>query len=92
MKNTVNKGDLVKLVTDITDLKAKDVDWVISEFVCQLARGIKSGARTQIHGLGTFETHPVAARKGRNPNTGETIDIPAGLRIRFRPSTAIKDK
>lgn len=56
------------------------------------ARGITSGKRMQIHGLGTFETHPVAARKGRNPGTGEAIAIPAGLRIRFRPSSALKDK
>lgn len=92
MNSTINKGDLTKRVADITGLKAKDVDWAISEFITQLARDIKSGLRIQIHGLGTFETHPVKARKGRNPGTGEVIDIPAGHRVRFRPCRALKEK
>lgn len=91
--STVKKGELTKRVAGIiTDLNVKDVDWIISEFITQLARDIKTGVRVQIHGLGTFETHPVKARKGRHPGTGEAIDIPAGHRIGFRPCGALKDK
>lgn len=90
MKNSINKSDLTKRVSGITGMTARDVEWIISEFVHQVLLDITGGARVQIHELGTFEKFPVEARAYRNPGTGEVIEKSAGFRVRFRPSSRLK--
>ena len=51
---------------------------------------VKSGERITIAGLGTFGPKDRKPRKGRNPKTGETIEIPANRTIRFKPSLSLK--
>lgn len=48
--------------------------------------------KVQIVGFGTFETRQRPARTGRNPRTGETVSIPAGSVVAFKPATALKNK
>lgn len=50
-----------------------------------------SGEKVQIQGFGTFEVKKTAARNGRNPKDGTTIQIPAGTRFTFKPSKSKKD-
>lgn len=52
---------------------------------------VRDGA-VRLHGFGTFRLRPVAARRGRNPRTGEAIDIPAGWRVMFRPAKALRER
>lgn len=52
---------------------------------------LKSEESVQIMGFGTFETRKRAARKGRNPQTGEEIEIPASVTPAFKPGKQLKD-
>jgi nucleoid DNA-binding protein len=51
---------------------------------------IGTGRPVRLRGIGTFSVIDTHARKGRNPRTGEEIDIPAGKRIKFTPAAALK--
>lgn len=90
MSKAVSKSDLVKRAAAVAGVTIKDADLAVSEFLYQLTRAIDSGQRAQIHGLGTFEKVATPARKGRHPQTGETIDIPAGFKVRFRAAKAVR--
>lgn len=56
-----------------------------------LAENIVSGKRVSLHGFGTFYLKDRAARKGRNPQTGETITIPERKVLKFKPSSDLKN-
>ncbi|MFP9216771.1 HU-related DNA-binding protein HupN, partial [Enterococcus faecalis] len=56
-----------------------------------ISEALKSGEKVSIPGFGTFEVRERAARKGRNPQTGEEIDIPATKAPAFKPAKALKD-
>lgn len=60
------------------------------EFAAAVIDGIAKDGRFAVHGLGTFTVVDTEARIGRNPQTGEPIDIPAGKRIKFKASVALK--
>jgi DNA-binding protein HU-beta len=52
---------------------------------------LKRGEKIAISGFGSFETVHREARPGRNPNTGEVVEIPAGIVIKFRPGKELKE-
>ena len=56
-----------------------------------IATGVKKDSSVQLLGFGTFEVRHRAARKGRNPKTGETIQIKASKSVGFKPSKALKE-
>lgn len=88
----LSKSDLIQKVCN-SELKlskeaaGKVVDTVIDAIIDSTANG--EGAA--IYGLGTFSVIETAARTGRNPSTGESINIPAGKRIKFQAAKAFKD-
>lgn len=57
-----------------------------------IADALASGDKVTVPGFGTFEAVPVAARAGRNPQTGEAIQIPAHRRVLFRAGSGLKDR
>lgn len=57
-----------------------------------IADALAAGESVAIQGFGTFKLADVKARKGRNPKTGETIEIPAHRKVTFHPSPALKDR
>lgn len=89
-KTNMNKADLVKEVAKVTETKAKAqeaVDCVFSAITEALAKGDS----VSLVGFGTFKVSDRAARTGRNPQTGEAINIPASKAPRFVPGKALKD-
>lgn len=52
---------------------------------------LKINGQATIRGFGSFTVNPTAARQGRNPRTGEVIQIPAGHRVSFKPAKALKE-
>lgn len=75
-------------VEGISKKQASDaVDCVFKFLSDSLARG----ERVQVPGFGTFNLSERAARQGRNPTTGATIDIPASKGVRFKPGKELKD-
>ena len=87
----MNKTDLVNVVANDTNLSKKDVDAVIASTVNAIVEALKAGDKVQLIGFGTFEVKDVAAKTGRNPKTGETIEIAACKKPGFSAAKALKD-
>ena len=87
----MNKTDLVNVVANDTGVSKKDVDAVVASTVNAIIEALKAGDKVQLLGFGTFEVKDVAAKTGRNPQTGETIEIAACKKPAFSASKALKD-
>ena len=91
----MNKSDLVDALADATGMTKADAARAV-DAMCAPADGIISAAlknkqRVQITGFGTFESKHRKARQGRNPRTGETIQISATNTPAFRAGKGLKD-
>ena len=87
----MNKTDLINVVAAEANLSKKDADAAVSATLAAIANALKEGDKVQLIGFGTFEVKSVAAREGRNPQTGETIKIAASKKPAFSASKALKD-
>lgn len=87
----MNKADLVNKVADKTGLKKKDAELAVNSMFECIEEALASGEKVQIIGFGTFETRSRSARSGRNPQTGETIEIPASTVPAFKPGNKLKE-
>ncbi|MGI6422084.1 MAG: HU family DNA-binding protein [Syntrophomonadaceae bacterium] len=87
----MNKTDLISEVADRTGMTKKDVEKVVNAFFSTIENTLKSGDKVQLIGFGTFEVRDRQARKGRNPQTGEEISIPAARVPAFKAGKALKD-
>ena len=88
----MNKQDLITAVAEATDLpKAKSGDVVDAVFAAIEGALAKKGGEVRLVGFGTFSTSKRKAGKGRNPQTGEEIDIPASKAPKFRAGKQLKE-
>lgn len=87
----MNKTDLINKVAESTGLKKKDAELAVNGVFDAIEEALASGDKVQIIGFGTFETRQRSARSGRNPQTGETINIPASTIPAFKPGNKLKD-
>ena len=87
----MNKTELINVVSAETEVSKKDAEAVVAATLNAITEALKSGDKVQILGFGTFEVKEVAAREGRNPQTGETIEIPACKKPSFSAAKALKD-
>ncbi|WP_063563032.1 HU family DNA-binding protein [Paenibacillus sp. O199] len=87
----MNKTDLVNAVVEKTGLAKKDTEQTINEALSAITNTLAKGEKVQLFGFGNFEVRDRAARKGRNPQTGEEMDIPASKAPAFKPATALKN-
>lgn len=87
----MNKTELVAAMAEQTNLSKKDVEAALKAFVDVVAEELKKGEKVQLVGFGTFEVSERAAREGRNPQTGETMQIKASKTPKFKAGKALKD-
>ena len=87
----MTKADLVEAIAEQADLKKADAERALAAFVDTVAIALSRGQSLQITGFGTFEPRKRAARKARNPQTGEEIDVPATTVPAFRAGKSLKD-
>lgn len=91
----MNKSDLVDALASHTGMTKADaaraVDALFATDSGIISRNLKSGRKVQITGFGTFEAKLRKARTGRNPRTGQTINIPATTSPSFRAGKGLKD-
>ncbi|MGN6574777.1 MAG: HU family DNA-binding protein [Nocardioides sp.] len=87
----MKKDELVSAIAESTDLSKADADRALKAVVDAITGAVASGDKVQIPGLGTFEPRERSAREGRNPQTGETIQIAATTAPGFKAATAFKD-
>lgn len=86
-----NKAELVDNVAKVTGLTKKDATAAVDAVFSSIQDDLKKGEKVQLIGFGSFEVRDRAARKGRNPQTGDEIEIPASKVPAFKPGKALKD-
>lgn len=89
--SVLNKTDLINAVAESAELSKKDAGRAVDAVFEAITNSLKSGEKVQIIGFGNFEVRDRAARKGRNPQTGAEIEIPASKVPAFRAGKALKD-
>lgn len=86
-----NKQELVNDVATTTGLTKKDATAAVDAVFASIQDTLAKGDKVQLIGFGNFEVRTRAARKGRNPQTGAEIEIPASKVPAFKPGKALKE-
>ena len=86
-----NKAELIEKVAAATDLTKKDATLAVDAVFSSIQESLANGEKVQLIGFVNFEVRTRAERKGRNPQTGEEIKIPASKVPAFKPGKALKD-
>ncbi|RMF16124.1 MAG: HU family DNA-binding protein [Alphaproteobacteria bacterium] len=87
----MNKNDLISKVAESTGLSKADATKAVDAVLAGIADALKGGDEVRLVGFGTFSVAQRAATTGRNPRTGETIQIPASKQPKFKAGKALKD-
>ncbi len=87
----MNKTQLIDVVANKTGLKKKEAEAAVVAVFGSIEEALKAGEKVQLIGFGTFEVKERAARTGRNPHTGETIEIAASKYAAFSAGKALKE-
>jgi len=89
--STVTKADLVEEVVRVTELPRKESEEVVETVFESIIQALQSGDKIEIRGFGSFRTRSRRGRTGRNPKTGEKVEVPAKKIPFFKPSKELKD-
>ena len=87
----MNRQELVDAMAKDAGLSKVDSEKALKAFIDVVSKELKKKGKVQLVGFGTFETAKRAARKGKNPQTGAEIKIPAAVVPRFKAGKALKD-
>lgn len=87
----MNKNDLVSMVADRSDLSKADATKAVDAVFDSITAAMQKGDEVRIVGFGTFSVANRAASTGRNPQTGESIFIPASRQPKFKAGKGLKD-
>ena len=88
---SVNKNDLVAAVADSAGLTKADAAKAVDAVFDNISSSLKGGGEVRLVGFGTFSVVNRKATTGRNPRTGETIQIPASKQPKFKAGKGLKD-
>ena len=87
----MNKAELINAIAASTELTKKDAEKALSATLEAITNALAQGDKVQIVGFGSFEVKERQARTGRNPRTGETVEIAASKAPVFKAGKALKD-
>ena len=87
----MNTTELIAAIAEKTDLSRKDAENALKALTEVVEEELKKGEKIQLVGFGTSEVSERAAREGRNPQTGETMQIAASKSPKFKAGKALKD-
>jgi DNA-binding protein HU-beta len=87
----MNKTDLINLVSEKTELSKKDAASAVDAVFDSIVEALAKDDKVQLIGFGNFEVRERSARKGRNPQTGEEMEIAASKVPAFKPGKQFKD-
>lgn len=90
MSKTMTKSEIVSHVAEQADISKASAQAAINSMIAAIESGLKAGG-VRIPGLGTFSVRERAARTGRNPQTGEEIQIAASKSVGFKAAKNLKD-
>jgi DNA-binding protein HU-beta len=88
----MNKGDLINKIADESSLSKADASKALDAVLNGITGTLSAGGKVTLVGFGTFSVSQRAARKGRNPQTGAEINIPAKNVVKFKPGKELSDK
>ena len=88
----MNKATLIAKMAEKSELSRKQAEAALNAFTETIAEALKAGEKVQLMGFGTFEIKERAARMGRKPSTGESIEIPAKKIPAFKAGKGFKDE
>jgi len=89
---TMNKGELIDAIAEQTGKARKDINLIVSTALDVIQDVVTEGDKVVLVGFGTFETRDRQAREGRNPRTGEKMEIPASKVPAFSAGKQFKEK
>lgn len=87
----MNKGELVKAMSEKANLPKKSTETTLNAFIEVVSEELKKGEKVQLVGFGNFEAKKRAARTGRDPQTGNSVKIPARMSPIFKAGKALKE-
>jgi DNA-binding protein HU-beta len=87
----MNKADIIAKVHDVLGTSKADAERAVECMIDSVVTSLKKGDEVSIAGLGIFSAKMRPARTGRNPRTGESINVPAMRVPKFRAAKALKD-
>ena len=87
----MNRNELVDNVSSKTDMKKSDASKAVDAVFDAIAEALKGGDEVRLVGFGTFSVASRAASEGRNPRTGEKIQITASKQAKFKPGKGLRD-
>lgn len=87
----MTKADLVEIVAREADMTKKDVEQLVEIIFDSIVSTLNKGEKIELRGFGSFRVRERNARKGRNPKTGEPVEIPAKRVAYFKPGKDLKD-
>ena len=85
------KNDLVESVANITGVSKAEANRAVDAVFTTITDNLAKGEEVRLTGFGSFRTSKRAARQGRNPQTGQTINIPASTQAKFKAGEALKN-
>ncbi|WP_286235722.1 integration host factor subunit beta [Thalassotalea sediminis] len=89
----MTKSELIERLADkLNHLSAKDVEQAIKEILEMMAQTLSKGDRIEIRGFGSFSLHYRAPRVGRNPKTGESVDLAGKYVPHFKPGKELRER
>jgi integration host factor subunit beta len=83
---------LQSLAKENPDLRAEEIERVVDVFFEEITMRLAEGGRVELRGFGAFSTRERDARKGRNPRTGEAVDVPGKRVPYFKPGKEMRHK
>ena len=87
----MTKADLIEEVSRLAVLTRKDSEVIVETIFDSVVRALRLGEKIEIRGFGSFRTRQRKPRVGRNPKSGERVDVPAKKIPFFKPSKELKD-
>ena len=87
----MTKADLIDEVSRLAELTRKDSEVIVETIFDSVVRSLRAGDKIEIRGFGSFRTRQRNARIGRNPKTGDKVDVPAKRVPFFKPSKELRD-
>ena len=90
-RGIMTKADLIDEVSRLAELTRKDSEVIVETIFDSVVRSLRAGDKIEIRGFGSFRTRQRKPRVGRNPKTGERVEVPAKKIPFFKPSKELKD-
>ena len=87
----MTKADLIEEVARITDVTRRDSEVIVETIFDSIVHSLRAGDKIEIRGFGSFRTRQRNSRVGRNPKTGDRVEVPAKKIPFFKPSKELKD-